>query len=73
MNQAAFTDQRLFRYFGKCGQVAILDRRLGVRPGRHRQEAAEDFRQPLRNPTNLEPDHVWTNPIGPITCASSGR
>ena len=71
MDQAAFEDQRLLRYFGGCGQVAVLDRRLGLCPGRHRQEAAEDFRQPLPNPRDLEPDHVWMNPIGSITCASS--
>ena len=58
MDQAAFADQRLLRYFGECGQVAALDRFLVVRPDRHRQEAAEDFLQPLRNPTDLEPDHV---------------
>ena len=58
MDQAASSDQSLLRHVGERGQVPALDRRLGLRPGCHRQEAAEGLRQSLRNPTDLESHHV---------------
>ena len=39
MDQAAPADQAVLRHVGKCGEDADLDRRLRLRPRRHRQEA----------------------------------
>jgi len=47
MDQAASSDPSLLRYLGERGQVADLDCRVGVRPGRHRQEAAQPYRLTL--------------------------
>jgi len=58
------------RYFGERGQIANLDRGVGLRSGRHRQEASPALCQPLRNPTDLESDHVRANPVGSATCTS---
>ena len=70
MDQAASADQGVLRHLRERGQVANLDRGLGLRPGRHRQKAAPTPCQPLRNPTDLEPDHVRTNAVKSTTCAS---
>ena len=73
VDKAASADQSLLRYFGERGQIANLDRGVGLRSGRHPQEASPALRQPLRNPTDLEFDHVRTNPLGSATCTSRGR
>ena len=73
VDQAASSDQSLLRYLGERGQIADLDRGVGLRPRRHRQEASPALRQPLRNPTDPEPDHVRTNAVGSTTCTSRDR
>jgi hypothetical protein len=47
MDQAASSDQAVLRHFGKCGQDANLDRRVGLCAGRHCSEKAESRRFPL--------------------------
>jgi hypothetical protein len=47
MDQAASSDQGLLRHLGERGEVTNLDRRLGLRPGCHRQEASEALDHPL--------------------------
>jgi len=47
VDQAASTDQGVLRHDRECSQDADLDRSLGLRAGRHRQEAASALRQPL--------------------------
>ena len=61
MDQAASAYQVLLRYFRERGQVSNLDRRLGLRSGRHSAKAAEYRRFALRNATNLEPHYVREN------------
>src|SRR6266849_2080645 len=68
MDQAAPSNQGVLRHDRERSQVADLDRRLGVCPDRHRQEEAQPFRQPLRDATNPQPDHVRTNADGSTTC-----
>ena len=46
MDQAASAYQVLLRYFRERGQVSNLDRRLGLRSGRHSAKAAENY--PIR-------------------------
>ena len=43
-------------HFGIRSTVA--HRRLRLRFGRHRQKASQSLGQPLRNPTDPQPDHV---------------
>lgn len=47
MDQATSSDQGLFRHIGERRQVANLDCGVGLRPGRHRQKAAETLDDPL--------------------------
>src|SRR5258705_236843 len=47
MDQAASTNQGVLRHDRERSEVANLDRDLGLYPHRHRQEAAELFREPL--------------------------
>ena len=47
VDQAASADQGVLRNDRECCQDADLDRSLGLRAGRHRQEAAPALRQPL--------------------------
>lgn len=70
LDQAASSDQGLFRHVGKRREVANLDCGVGLGPGRHRQEASEALNDPLRNVTDLEPDHVRTNTVRSTTCTS---
>jgi len=39
VDQAASSDEAVFRFVGECGQDANLDRGVGLGPGCHRQEA----------------------------------
>ena len=47
VDQAASADQNVLRHDRECCQDADLDRSLGLRAGRHRQEKAPALRQPL--------------------------
>jgi len=53
----------------ECGQVANMDRRLGLRARGHRQEAAQPLGESVRNPTDPELDHVRTNFVGSTACS----
>jgi hypothetical protein len=55
MDQTAFADQTLLRDIRKCREDPNLDRRLGLRPRRNRQEAARPGRLAL---------HIATDPLG---------
>jgi hypothetical protein len=55
MDQAASSHQAVLRHLGKRGQDADLDRRLGLRPRRHRQEASRPGRLAL---------HFAPDPLG---------
>ena len=63
VDQAASADQAVLRHDRERRKDADLDRRLRLRAGRHREEATENCRQPLRNATDPEPDHVRANPF----------
>ncbi len=41
MDQAASSDQSLFRHIGERREIANLDCGVGLGPGRHRQEASK--------------------------------
>ena len=58
MDQAASSDHSLLRHIGERDEVATLDRGVGLRPGRHRQDASDALDDPLCNATDREPDHV---------------
>jgi hypothetical protein len=58
MDQAASSDQSLFRYFRERRQNSNLDRGVGLRACRHRQKAPQPVGQSLRNATDLEPHDV---------------
>ena len=73
MDQTASAYQSLLWHLGECGQVADLDRGIGLCAGRHRQKAAQYSGQPLRNPTDSEPHAVRTNPIGSTTYTDPDR
>jgi len=73
MDQAASANQSFLRNFGERGQVTNLDRRLCLRSGRHRQKAIASLGQPVRNPTDPQPDHVRENPAGSTTCTNDQR
>ena len=47
MDQAASSNQAVLRHFGKCGQDANLDRRVGLCVGGYCSEKAESRRFPL--------------------------
>jgi exodeoxyribonuclease VII large subunit len=53
VDQAASSDQTFLRYVGECGQVANLDRRVGLCPRRHRQEAPQSRRLALHFATDF--------------------
>ena len=56
---------RVKAFFGiseNASQVANLDRRVGLRARRHRQEAPQPISQPVRNATDFEPQPVRENP-----------
>ena len=61
MDQTAPAHQGVLRHDRERSESANLDRRVRLRPRRHRQEAPELFREPLRNATNPEPHDVRTN------------
>src|SRR4029077_19897999 len=52
MDQAASADQAVLRDIRKCREDPNLDRRLGLRPRRHRQEAASPGRLALHIATD---------------------
>jgi hypothetical protein len=58
MDQTASTNQGVLWHDRERRQNADMDCNLGLRAGRHRQEAPPAFRQPLRNSTDPEPHHV---------------
>ena len=62
MDQAAPAHQGILRDFRKRGQIANLDRHLGLRPGCHCQKTAGASREPLRNATDFQPHPVRENP-----------
>src|SRR5271157_46827 len=62
MDQAAPAHQGVLRHQRKRRQIANLDRRLGLRPRRHRQKTPRASRQPLRNSTNPQPHPLRENP-----------
>ena len=62
MDQAASADQGVLRHVRKRRQIANLGRRIGLRAGRDRQETPRAAREPLRNPTDFEPNPVRKNP-----------
>ena len=66
MDQAAFADQGLLRNIGERCEVTDLDRGVGLRAGRHRQEAPEYLSQPVRDATDLESHDVRENPFGSV-------
>ena len=55
VDQAASPDQTVLRDIGKRGEDPNLDRRLGLRPRRHRQEAPQPGRLAL---------HIAADPLG---------
>src|SRR5208283_3081359 len=69
---AAPADQVILWHLRERGEIADLDRRLGLRARRDRQEAARPLAQPLRNPTDSESQPVRENPAGCSTYAHSG-
>ena len=66
MDKTAFTDQGLLRNIGERCEVTDLDRGVGLRAGRHRQEAPEYLSQPVRDATDLESHDVRENPFGSV-------
>ena len=62
MDQAAPAHQSVLRHQRECRQIANLDRRLGLRPGRHREKAPRAAGNPLRNSTDFESHPVRENP-----------
>src|SRR5271156_4867743 len=58
MDQAASSYQTVLWHFRERGEDTDLDRRVGVGVGGHREKALEYLGEPLRNATDLEPDHV---------------
>src|SRR4249919_319441 len=62
MDQAAPAHQSVLRHQRECRQIANLDRRLGLRPGRHREKAPRAAGDPLRNSTDFESHPVRENP-----------
>ena len=44
--------------FMDCVKVCLLPLASGVRVGGYREKALEHLGEPLRNATDLEPDHV---------------
>jgi hypothetical protein len=52
-DQAAPSDQAFLRYVRECRQDANLDRRVGLRPCRHHQEAPQPRRLALHFATDL--------------------
>jgi hypothetical protein len=72
LDQAASEDKVVLRDLRERCEVADLDHRVGLRARRHRQEAACSVAQPLRNPTDSQPQPVRENPNGCSTYAHSG-
>jgi hypothetical protein len=58
MDQAASSYQTVLWHFRERGEDTDLDRRVGIRVGGHLEKALEHLGEPLRNATDLEPDHV---------------
>ena len=52
------------RYLGTRSQGVDLDRGVRLRAGRHHQKTAQPLAQPLRNPTDSEPQPVRENATG---------
>jgi hypothetical protein len=53
VDQAASAYQEVLRHIRECGEVANLDRRIGLCPRRHRQEAPESRRFALHPATDF--------------------
>src|SRR5580700_6291361 len=68
MDQAALADQTLLRHIRKCREDPNLDRRLGLRPRRHRQEAASPGRLALQIATDPLGHPVRENADASSTC-----
>jgi hypothetical protein len=68
VDQAASADQGILRYLGERGQVPSLDRHIGLRPRRHRQETHQVRCLTLHNPTNSEFDLVRENTVDSSAC-----
>ena len=67
---------RIKAFFGTTRERredANLDRGLRLRARGHRQEAAQPLGEPVRNPTDPEPDHVRANPTGSTAYLVSRR
>ena len=58
MDKTASAYQVLLRYFGECGEVPDLDRRLRICARRYLEEATKALSLSLRNPTNPESHDV---------------
>lgn len=68
MDQTKSAHQVIFRYIGKCGQNADMDRNINLRSGRHHQKTAWIGGQSLHNPTDFECDHFWKNTVNSNGC-----
>ena len=53
MDQAASSYQEVLRQLGECGEIANLDRRVGLCPRRHRQKASQSGRIALHFATDI--------------------
>ena len=67
VDQTASSYQGVLRHLGERGQNTNLDCGVRLRARGHRQEAPGPLRQPVRNPTNIESDHVRANPLRSTT------
>ena len=68
VDQAALAHQGVLRDQRERGEDANLDRSGHLCADRHREEALDAAPQPVRNPTNPEPDDVRVNPDKSTTC-----
>jgi hypothetical protein len=64
MDPATSAHQGVLRDERERGQVTSMDRPFGLRARGYRQEAAQPLSESVRNPIDLELDHVRTNPAG---------
>ena len=64
MDQAASADQTVLRDIRKCREDPNLDRRLGLRPRRHRQEAPQSRRFALHIAPDPLSHTLRENPYG---------
>ncbi len=61
VDQAASSYQEVLRQFRECGEVTNMDRRVGLCPRRHRQEASQSGRFALHFVTDIFTDPVREN------------